>query len=111
MGIFKKAPDENSVKFKRETAQRIAQKKLRYVSERVDGTDIIVGKGGEMHIKDGIFTVTSGIEYGSKTVFSCPVDKLCPSELLSLEGAILEGPDISSDGRIRKIIVYYVYYR
>ena len=111
MGLFGKKKDENSVAFRREMANKIVNHRLRYVSERVDDTDTIVSKGGEMHIRDGVFYVTSGIEYGSKTVFSCEVDKLKSSELLSLEGAILEGPDREHDDVIRKIIVYYVYYR
>lgn len=111
MGLFSKKKNENSVSFRRENAKRIADHMLKYVSERQNDTDIIISKGGEMHIKDGIFTVTSSIEYGAKTVFSCQVDKMDSSELLSLEGAILSGPDLSSGGSMRKIIVYYVYYR
>lgn len=111
MPLFKKKKDENSIPFRREMASKIAKHSLRYVSERVGETDIIVSKGGEMHIKDGVFYVYSGAEYGSKTVFSCEVDKMKSSELLSLEGAILEGPDSQSGGKTRKIIVYYVYYR
>ena len=111
MGLFSKKKNEHSVSFRRENAKRIAEHRLKYVSERQNETDIIISKGGEMHIKDGIFTVTSSIEYGAKTVFSCPVDKMDSSELLSLEGAILSGPDEAHGGEIRKIIVYYVYYR
>ena len=111
MSIFKKKKDEESVRFRREMAEKIVRHRLRYVSERVGETDTIISKGGEMHIRGGVFYVTSGIEYGSKTVFSCEVDKLKSSELLSLEGAILEGEDREHDGKMRKIIVYYVYYR
>ncbi|MBR6051275.1 MAG: hypothetical protein IKP68_08755 [Clostridia bacterium] len=111
MGLFGKKKDENNVRFRREMAKKIVKHRLRYVSERVGDTDTIVSKGGEMHIKDGVFYISSGIEYGSATVFSCEVDKLKSSELLSLEGAILEGPDREHDDILRKIIVYYVYYR
>ena len=111
MGLFGKKKDENNVRFRREMAEKIVSHRLRYVSERVGEADTIVSKGGEMHIRDGIFYVSSGIEYGAKTVFSCEVDSLRSSELMSLEGAILEGPDREHGGAIRKIIVYYVYYR
>ena len=110
MGIFKKKNIEDSVAFRREMAEKIAKKRPRYVSERIDGEDLVISKGGEMHIKDGVFVLTSGFEYGSKTVFRCEVDKMRSSELMSLEGAILEGPDIEHSGKTRKIIVYYVYY-
>jgi len=111
MALWGKKKDENNVRFRREMAEKIVKHRLRYVSERVGDTDTIVSKGGEMHIRDGVFYVTSGIEYGSKTVFSCEVDKLKSSELMSLEGAILEGEDRENGGKMRKIIVYYVYYR
>ena len=111
MGLFGKKKDENSIPFRREMAKKISSHRLRYVSERQGDTDIIISKGGEMHIRDGVFYVSSGIDYGAETVFQCEVDKLVSSELLSLEGAILEGPDETSGGKVRKIIVYYVYYR
>lgn len=111
MGLFGRKKDENNVRFRREMAEKIVKHRLRYVSERIGETDTIISKGGEMHVRDGVFYVTSGIEFGSKTVFSCEVDKLKSSELLSLEGAILEGPDREHGETMRKIIVYYVYYR
>ena len=110
MSIFKKKNIEDSVAFRREMAQKIVKKRPRYVGERINGEDLVVSKGGEMHIKDGEFVLTSGFEYGSKTVFRCKVDKMKSSELMSLEGAILEGPDEEHGGTVRKIIVYYVYY-
>ena len=110
MGLFGKKKDEKNVSIRREMAKKMASHRLRYVSERQGDTDVIISKGGEMHIKDGMFCVSSGIEYGAATVFRCEVDKLTSSELMSLEGAILEGFD-QILGKQRKIIVYYVYYR
>lgn len=46
-----------------------------------------------------------------KIVFRCAVEKLKISELMSLEGVILEGPDQEQGGRVRKVIAYYTYYR
>jgi len=102
MGLFKKKKIEDSVAFRRQMAAKIANYRLRYASERA--------KEGIMLIRDGIFTVISGPEHGSKTLFRCEVDKMRASELLSLEGAIVEGPDLENGGRIRKLILYYVYY-
>ena len=110
MGLFKKRREEDSVAFRRDMAAKIVKKRPRYVTERIGGEDLVISKGGEMHIKDGVFVLNSSYEYGAKTVFSCEVDKMKSSELLSLEGAILEGPDMTRGGEIRKIIVYYVYY-
>jgi len=110
MGLFKKKKIEDSVAFRRQMAAKIANYRLRYASERVNGQDIVISKEGIMLIRDGIFTVISGPEHGSKTLLRCEVDKMRASELLSLEGAIVEGPDLENGGRIRKLILYYVYY-
>ena len=111
MGLFKKMKDENSVSFRREMAKKVSSHELKYVSERIGDTDVIISKGGRMYITDDVFTVVSGMDYGSKTVFRANVPEMKSSELLSLEGAILEAPDLESGGKMRKIIVYYVYYR
>ena len=111
MGLFGKKKDEKNVSFRREMAKKIASHRLRYVSERQGDTDVIISKGGEMHIKDGMFCVSSGIEYGAATVFRCEVDKLTSSELMSLEGVILSGPDLERNGEFRTVIAYYKYYR
>lgn len=110
MGLFKKKKPEDNAAFRRQMANKIANYRLRYASERIDGQDIVISKDGIMLVRDGIFTVISGSEYGSKTLFRCEVDQMKASELLSLEGAIVEGPDLEHDGRIRKLILYYVYY-
>lgn len=111
MGLFNKKINENSASFKRKLAERIVTHDIKYITERINDSDVVISKGGDMHIIDGILTVRSSYEYGSKTIFRCEVDKLTPSELFSLEGGIFEGPDMSHDGQYRKIIVYYVYYR
>ena len=44
-------------------------------------------------------------------LFRTPVDSLTASELMSLDGAILTGPDLAHDGALRTVIAYYLYYR
>ena len=110
MGLFKKKNLEDSVSFRRKMAEKIANYKLRFAVERVDGQDIVISKQGVMLIRDGVFTVISGVEHGSKTLFRCNVDEMKASELLSLEGAIVEGPDLENGGKVRKLVLYYVYY-
>lgn len=107
MGIFsKKKKPEETPEFRIKTAKRISDKKIRYITERDGDTDSVIGKNGGFILKDGILSVFSE----EKTVFSCEVIKLSMSELMSLEGIILEGEDITSGGGKRKIIAYYVYY-
>jgi len=99
--------DPDSVKFRREAAERIAGHRIRYVTERAeDNTDEVIGRDGSLSVRNGEFIVFSSGEI----VFRCPVDDMSSSELLSKDGVILEGPDLEHGGRHRKIIVYYVYY-
>jgi hypothetical protein len=44
--LFKRKPDENSVAFRREMAEKVANKHIKYVSERQEGIDVILGKDG-----------------------------------------------------------------
>ena len=44
-------------------------------------------------------------------LFRTPVDSLTASELMSLDGVILTGPDLEHGGEMRTVIAYYLYYR
>ena len=107
MGLFaKKKKPEDTPDFRKKKAEQIKDKRIRYITERQDESDSVIGKNGGFIVKDGVLSVYSE----EKTLFSCTVTELSMSELLSLEGIILEGNDIVSGGKKRKIIAYYVYY-
>ena len=107
--LFKRKPDENSVAFRREMAEKVANKHIKYVSERQDGIDVILGKDGSLSIREGCLIVSAAGQ--SDIIFRGYVDELKISELMSLDGAIIIGPDIEHDGIERTIIAYYKYYR
>lgn len=88
---------------------RLPGKVIKYVSERTpDGsTDTIIGKEGSLTVRDGQLLVFSSADI----VFRAAIDALDASELLSLDGVILEGEDLEHGGVRRKIIAYYKYYR
>ena len=88
-------------------AEKISKHRIRYVSERIGDTDIIIGRDGDFIIRDGIMTVSACGEH----IFKAKISELQASELMSLEGAILTAPDLMHDVIIRTIIAYYVYYR
>ncbi len=104
--IFRKKNDPESKEFRRAMAVRIAKYPIKYVTERKDDVDEVIGKNGSLSIRDGIFIVFSS----NSIVFRCPVDDLSMSELLSKDGVILTGCDLEHGGVMRQIIVYYVYY-
>lgn len=92
----------------RELIGRLNGRVIKYVTERdADNTDSVIGKEGSLSVRDGELIVLAS----QKIVFRCRTCALHASELLSLEGVILEGPDDENESRQRKIIAYYKYYR
>ena len=90
----------------REMAERLNGKHVKYVTERKDDEDYVIGKEGALILKGDELLVFSSAD----VVFRCKVDELQASELLSLEGVILKGPDIEHGGEYRNVIAYYTYY-
>ncbi|MBR7099303.1 MAG: hypothetical protein IKC59_07810 [Clostridia bacterium] len=101
----KKNPD--SLAYRREMAEKIAGHRIRYVTEKVDGVDEIIGREGSIDLRNGEFIVFAS----SNVVFRCDIDLLQAWELLSKDGVVVTAPDKEHGGVERTIIVYYVYYR
>ena len=96
---------EQSPAFRRKMAESVSTRLLRYVSELKGEEYEIIGKNGYFTYKDGVLSVYSV----DRPLFRGRAEQLEISELMSLEGAVIEGPDL--DGNKRKLIAYYVYYR
>lgn len=105
--IFKKKPDPKSAKYRREMAQKICGHHIRYVTEKRDGVDEVIGRDGGLNIRNGEFIVFASADI----LFRTNVDELDAWELLSKDGVVLTAPDYEHGGEVRTIIVYYVYYR
>ena len=105
--LFKKKNDPTSVKYRREMAQRICGHHIRYVTEKINDVDEVIGRDGGLNIRKDEF-----IEFASADIlFRTKVDELEAWELLSKDGVVLTGPDYEHGGIVRTIIVHYVYYR
>ncbi len=89
--------------------EKIHGRTIRYASERLpdNGGDVILGKDGSLSVRNGQLIVLAG----GNIVFRAKTDDLTLSELMSLEGVILEGEDLEHGGVRRRIIAYYTYYR
>ncbi len=110
MGLFSNLFSKNkedSVKFRREMAEKIAKKRIRYVTEKINDIEEVIGKDGAFSIRDGEFIVFAS----SEVLFRTKVDELRAWELLSAEGAVLTGPDLEHGGEERTVTAFYVYYR
>lgn len=104
MALFGRKPKEGTPAFRRAMAEKIARKRMRYAVERIDDTDIIIGREGGFNIRNGVFIVFAD----NRVIFRCNIDEMEASELLSLGGAIITAPDLESDGKIRTILVHYI---
>ncbi|MBE6631915.1 MAG: hypothetical protein E7623_04360 [Ruminococcaceae bacterium] len=85
---------------------RLHGKAIRYVSERAEEGDIVIGKSGSLTVKDGEILVFAS----SEIVFRADTGSIKASELLSGDGVILSGPDKTCGGKERTVVVYYTYY-
>lgn len=98
---------EGSLRFKQEFADRLNGRHIRYVTERIDDQDIVIGHDGCLAVRNGeLIVLSDGVEK-----FRVEIAQMTASELMSLEGVILSGPDIVSSNTERTVIAYYKYYR
>ena len=108
MGLFgRKKLDPNSKKFRWEMARSVEGQHIKYVTEKKDNVDEVIGRNGGLNIRNDEFIVYAS----AKVLFRCKVDDLQIWELLSKDGVVLTGPDLENDGKERTVIAYYVYYR
>ena len=54
MGLFSRFAKKNtaSLAYRRQMAQMISNKRIKYVGERRDGVEEVIGKGGSISIRD-----------------------------------------------------------
>ena len=100
--------DENSPLFKHEFAQKINNRHVKYVTERFEGIEEIVGREGHINILPNgeEIAVTCGIE----EVFRGRIEELSMWTLMSNDGVVLEGYDHVTE-RHREVTAFYLYYR
>lgn len=104
--LFKnKNPD--SLAYKTEKAKSLNGRAIKYVTERINNVDEVVGRSGAINLKDDELIVLSSFDIE----FRCKISDLSASDLMSLDGVVLSGHDLEHEGRFRTIIAYYSYYR
>ena len=109
-GFFKnlfKPKNENSLRFKQAMAEKMNGKHIKYVTERENDSDMVIGHDGCLALRNGeLIVLSDGV-----VKFRVNVAEMTASELMSLEGIIISGPDLEHDGIYRTVIAYYKYYR
>ena len=105
--FWKRKKDPNSLAFRRQMAERIVGHHVRYVTERRDNVDEVIGREGALALRNDELIVFASQDI----LFRTDVATMNASELLSKDGVVLIGPDLEHGGEERTIIAYYVYYR
>ena len=107
IGKLTKSKNPESSRYRHDMARQICGHHIRYITEKRNGVDEVIGRDGSLNIKDDCLIVSTA----SETVLRCPIDKMQAWELLSHDGVVITGPDTEHGGAERTVIVYYVYYR
>ena len=108
--LFKKLTESKNPESKRyryDMAKRICGHHVKYVTERIDNVDEVIGRSGGLNIKDDELLVFASAD----VLMRCKIVDMQASELLSKDGVVITAPDLEHGGKMRTVIVYYVYYR
>ncbi len=102
-----KSKNPDSKKFRRDMALSVDGKHIRYVTEKRNEVDEVIGRNGGLNIRDDEMILYASAD----VIFRCKIDELQIWELLSHDGVVLTGPDAEHGGVKRTVVAYYVYYR
>ena len=105
--LFAAKEREGTAAYRRKMAEQLHGMPVRYVTERREDNDDVVGRGGHMSVyEDELILDSSG-----DTIFRANVCELETSYLMSGDGVILKGKNLLEDGRMRTLTVHFVYHR
>ena len=114
MGLFKKiiekatkSKNPDSKRFKWDMARQICGHHVKYVTEEINGTHEVIGRSGGLNIKDDELLVFASAD----VLMRCKIEEMQAWELLSKDGVVITAPDLEHEGKMRTVIVHYVYYR
>ena len=102
-----KSKDPNSKRFKWDMARQICGHHVKYVTEEINGTHEVIGRSGALNIKEDELLVFASAD----VLMRCKVEQMQAWELLSKDGVVITAPDLEHEGKVRTVIVHYVYYR
>lgn len=105
--LLGKNKDTSSYAFRLERAKSLHGQVIKYVTERRDDNEDVVGRGGYLSVHGDNFIVDSSGE----RLFVCEIKDLEAATLMSGDGVVITGPNLLEDGKMRTITVHFVYYR
>lgn len=93
--------------YRRKMAKELHGLAIKYVTERHEDNDDVIGHGGSLTVRDDEFLVFAS----GDIIFRASVSEMDTSFLMSGDGAVITAPDRGRNGEIRSIIVHFVYHR
>lgn len=102
-----KSKNPESKRYRMDMAKRICGHHVKYVTERKDDVEEVIGRSGGLNIRDDELLVFASAD----VLMRCKIADMQAAELLSHDGVVITAPDLKHGGAVRTIIVYYVYYR
>lgn len=105
--IFGGSKNPESYAYRLERAKQLHGQPVKYVTERRNDNEDVIGRGGALAIHGDTFIVDSS----GDRLFVCNIAELETSMLMSGDGVIIKGPNLLENGKIRTITVHFVYYR
>ena len=96
----------NSKRYRYDMARRISGHHVKYVTERINNVDEVIGRSGSLNIRDDEMLVYASFD----VLMRCKIADMQASELLSKDGVVITAPDLEHGGKLRTVIVYYVYH-
>ena len=105
--LFGRDKNPDSYAYRLEKARSLHGQVVKYVTERRNDNEDVIGRGGALTVKDDTFIVDSS----GDRLFVCEIKDLEASNLMSGDGVIIKGPNLLEGGRVRTITVHFVYYR
>lgn len=114
MGLIKKimeratkSKNPDSKRYKWDMARQMCGHHIKYVTEKRNDVDEVIGRSGGLNIRDDELLVFASAD----VLMRCKIEQMQAWELLSKDGVVITAPDLEHGGVERTIIVYYVYYR
>ncbi len=105
--LFSKKDDVTSYAYRLKMAKSLHGQPVKYVTERRDDNEDVIGRGGALALHGDTFIVDSS----GDRLFMCNVSELEASTLMSGDGVIISGPNLLNGGQRREVIVHFVYHR
>ena len=105
--LFQKKDASGSRKQRIKIARELHGQAIKYVTERRNDNDDVIGRGGSLTLRGEEFLVFSSGEIIMRT----NAFEMDASYLMSGDGVVITAPNLDEGGTVHTIIAHFVYYR